>query len=628
MTVSVSTVRSSQPGKLVDAAETVGRTHAELQTIVAGEREMLSRLQEQWTGEAASAALANGLSDLARQERIARRLLNLQSALQNGGMQLEALGDALLDLVSTLDRFGFAVADDGTVTPEQWLVGRFLDGLADKFTAFLQKMLQLYTDLDENTAAAIDQAAGPDIPNPPLDVGGVPLQIPSPDTDPAEVKHWWDSLTEQQRQELIARHPPILGNLNGIPAEVRDPVNIAVMDDDLDRLENIAERHHVSVDDVAADPGRYGLSDNDVTRYQNARETQEGLLHQAGIPSDEHRRYSSYSDAEMRDRNLRPAMLWAYDPQAFDGKGRAAISLGNPDKAANTAVIVPGTSASVRDGWLSDGHNDAMNLYDQSLHADPGDPTAVISWMGYNTPESFTDPNIANTGLARTGGDALAWDVNSLSVTHEPGIAAHVTVAGHSYGSTTVADAFANSGMQADDAIPLGSPGTDVAHSAADFGLNGGQVYIGDASTDPVGWLGQMGDTMPSELNESLGNMIGPSAGLGTDPAFEDFGATRFRAEVPGADMIDPGDHSYYYTPGSESLRSMTEIVTGNSHRLDELGLLAQPRTELSVSTPQSMDLPIVGEVPLPHADVDTPVIYDPEWNRPGESVTNDHGYN
>jgi Alpha/beta hydrolase len=628
VSVSISTVRATQPGRLVDAAETLGRTHAELQTVIAGERELLSALQGHWTGRAASAALATGLGDIAKQERTARRLLNLQSALQNGGLQLGALRDALLDLVSSLERFGFAVADDGTVTPEQWLVGRFLDGLADKFTAFLKKMLQLFTDVDENTASAIDQASGSDIPNPPVTVGGRQLQIPSADTEPAEVKQWWDSLTEQQRQELIAKHPPILGNLNGIPADTRDRVNVAVMDDDLRRVEDVAARNRVSPNDVTADAARYGLSDGDVTRYHNARRTQEGLFYQAGISSDENRRYSSYGDQEMRDRNLRHTMLWAYDPQAFDGKGRAAISLGNPDEAANTAVIVPGTSASVRDGWLSDGHNDAMNLYDQSVNAAPGEQTAVMSWMGYNTPESFTDPNIANTGLARTGGDALAWDVNSLTVTHDAGVPQHVTVAGHSYGSTTVADAFANSGMRADDAILLGSPGTDVARTAADFHLDGGHVYIGDASTDPVGWLGQMGNTLPSELNDSLGNMIGPSAGLGSDPAFDDFGATRFRAEVPGADMIDPADHSHYYALGSESLRSMTEIVTGNSHRLDDLGLLAQPRTELSLSTPQSADLPIVGEVPLPRVEVETPVIYDPELSRAGESVTNDHGYN
>ncbi|MFB1293920.1 alpha/beta hydrolase [Mycobacterium sp. pW049] len=625
MSVSISTVRASEPDKLVDAADAMRGKHSELQAVIAGGREMLSFLQGHWTGDAATAAIDRGLKEIAKQDRIARRLLNLESALRNGGLQMGALRDALLDLVATIERFGFAVADDGTVTPEQWLVGDLLEGIADKLGTFLKEMLRLFTDLDENTASAIDQAAGVDIPNPPVEVGGHQIQIPSPDTDPVDVKQWWDSLSEQQQQELIAEHPPILGNLNGIPAEARDLINVAVMDDDLDRVENVARANNISADEVTANPGRYGLSEGDITRYQNAKKTQEGLVHQmTGVnelkgPDGQPRRYSDVGAEERARASWRPTMLWAYDPQAFDGKGRAAVAIGNPDTAVNTAVIVPGTSASVRDGWLSDGHNDAINLYDESLAAAPREPTAVISWMGYDTPESFADPNIANTGLARAGGDALAWDVNSLSVTHEAGVPQHVTVAGHSYGSTTVADAFANSGMRADDAILLGSPGADVAQSAADFNLDGGRVYIGDASTDPVGWLGQMGNNLPGELNESLGNMMGPSAGLGLDPAFEDFGATRFRAEVPGADMIDPADHSYYYTSGSESLRSMTQIVTGNGDALGELGLQAQPRTELSVSTPQNLDLPIIGEVPLPHLSVETPIIYDPEWDRPAQ---------
>ena len=89
-------------------------------------------------------------------------------------------------------------------------------------------------------------------------------------------------------------------------------------------------------------------------------------------------------------------MLWAYDPLAFNGKGRAAIAIGNPDKSRNTAVIVPGTNSSVKGGWLFDGHNDAINLYGQSLKADPNNPTAVIAWMGYDAPEfDFQHPEQA-----------------------------------------------------------------------------------------------------------------------------------------------------------------------------------------------------------------------------------------
>ena len=76
-----------------------------------------------------------------------------------------------------------------------------------------------------------------------------------------------------------------------------------------------------------------------------------------------------------------------------------------------------------------------------------------------------------------------------------------MTVLGHSYGATTVADAFAGSGMRANDAILLGSPGADLAHSADDFHLDGGEVYVGAASTDPISWIGVSGG-VPDKLND------------------------------------------------------------------------------------------------------------------------------
>jgi hypothetical protein len=249
--------------------------------------------------------------------------------------------------------------------------------------------------------------------------------------------------------------------------------------------------------------------------------------------------------------------------------------------------------------------------------------------MGYDTPESFTDPNIANPGLARAGGDALAWDVNSLSVTHDGGVPQHLTVIGHSYGSTTVADAFARSGMQANDAVLLGCPGTDMAHSAADFHLNGGQVFVGDASTDPVGWIGESGAGVPNLVNQSLDNVFGSSAGLGADPAHEGFGAVRFHAEVPGSDQLSRDDHSHYYNMGSESLRSMTDIVSGHAADLAGDGMLAGSRVDQTTVKPPVLHIPVIGDVPFPigAAAPGIPGIHDPESDRPGSSVSDDHSY-
>ena len=141
---------------------------------------------------------------------------------------------------------------------------------------------------------------------------------------------------------------------------------------------------------------------------------------------------------------------------------------------------------SVAGGWLYGGHNAAINLYDRSLAARPDGHPSVIAWMGYDTPDSFSDLGIAAPLLARAGGARLAQDVNGLWVTHTDPSPPHVTVLGHSYGATTVADAFAGSGMHANDAILLGSPGTDLARSAADFHLDGAAGLVREYHLDAL----------------------------------------------------------------------------------------------------------------------------------------------
>lgn len=466
--------------------------------------------------------------------------------------------------------------------------------------------------------------------------GADELAIPPPDASPDGVKRWWDSLSANQQRRLIDEHPHELGNLNGIPGEGRDAVNQAAMNDDLRRVEDIARQrgldpqalrdsalHNRDVD-VFTHPDAYGLCATDITRYQNAVKTNEFL------ERDER------SDAP---RGL-PVMLWAYDPLAFSGKGRAAIAIGNPDKSRNTAVIVPGTNSSVRGGWMSDGTDDAMNLYEQSSKADPQHPTAVLAWMGYDAPEfgqprwqqAITDPaeleQVGTPWRARQAGALLAADVNGLATTHDGPTRAHVTVLGHSYGSTTVADAFAHSGMRANNAVLTGCPGTDLARGAADFHLDGGRLYVGAASTDAISWIGETGSGLPNGLNETLGGPVGPVAGLGSDPAHAGFGAVRFRAEVAGSHSVMPWftDHSHYYDVGSEALHNMTAIVTGHGDRLAGEDMLAPERVQARIALPLQVHTPL-GTVSLPHIGMQLPVTVDPEWDRPTRSVTNGHSF-
>lgn len=410
--------------------------------------------------------------------------------------------------------------------------------------ARLNAILLEANGVDAELAAAINIADGK-LPIP----DAQPTPPPPPEsTPPEDVKKWWDSLTPEQQQAELRDNPPYMGNLNGIPVEARDQANQTAMRTDIENIQEAASRHGVSAQDVLDDPFRYGCTPDDVTRYTNAVKVEQAL-----------------EDDQLATGAQ--TFLQVYQPTKFDGQGRAAIAIGNPDKAANTTVVVPGTSHSVTEGWLS--ASDASNLYNEAVKADPTRSASVVAWMGYDAPNSLTDPQVAQTSLAHQGGALLAADVNGLNVTHGPG-PSHMTVMGHSYGSTTVADAAAGYGMHTNDAILIGCPGTDMAKSAADFHLApGGHVFVGSASTDPVTQLGGLPQVhIPG---------TGVNLALGADPAMDGFGSTRFKAEVPGWTI---NDHSHYFERGTESLFSMADIVSGHGDALALDGMTAPHRSD------------------------------------------------
>jgi hypothetical protein len=370
-------------------------------------------------------------------------------------------------------------------------------------------------------------------------------RLPLPGTSAEDVNGWWKSLSQEHKDRLIAQHPPDLGNLNGIPVDVRSQINEAVMNDDLQRVADT---------DALSASGDFGLSATAILRYNNARRTREGLA----------------TAATAKDLRGHPpeAFLLRYQPEAFGGVGAAAIAIGNPDTAANTAVLVDGAGSGVCAGTLSD--SDAVRLYEESTRADWSKQTALVMWVCYDAPNALFDPGLYEPSMARRGGALLGADVNALAVTHQ-GPPTHMTVIGHSYGSTVVSDAAA-SGMRTNDVVLVGSPGTDRAHSVADFHLSpGGHLYVGAASGDAVTW--SPGQVRPGLIGPTLG-------GLGDDPSVDGFGSTRFKAEVPGYTLNPIYDHLHYFDDGSESLFSIADVVSGHGDALQHDGMTAHHRGE------------------------------------------------
>ncbi|OIN81822.1 putative alpha/beta hydrolase [Mycobacterium malmoense] len=485
-----------------------------------------------------AAAISTLESQLQRLDDLLGQALHLEKDPQLGA------GDR-----AALEAFIRACEDDA-IRDTKSALGQ-LQSIRGGYSAYLQRSLvTLRTDgYDPMVLQAVDApewSANPE----------EPLPLPSVGTNAEDVNRWWRTLNAEQQGRLIADHPPELGNLNGVPVVMRSRVNTAVMNDDLHRVEDLAEQCGVSVNDVLGDPAKYGATAAAIARYANARRTREGLKTSAVAVNE-------------RTGKRPDVFLLRYEPEAFGGEGVAAIAMGNPDTAANTAVLVKGSGTGVREATLA--NLDGAHLFRESAHADVGKETAVVMWVGYDAPDSWFDPGLWEPNMARAGGQLLAADVNALAVTHQ-GAPAHMTVVGHSYGSAVVADAAAY-GMHSNDVVLVGSPGTDLAHSAADFHLSpGGHLYVGAASGDAVTWLPDQ-VTGPGLIGLTWG-------GLGEDPSVDGYGSTRFKAEAPGNSVNPVHDHLRYFEDGSESLFSISDVVSGHGDALQRDGMTARHRGE------------------------------------------------
>ena len=336
--------------------------------------------------------------------------------------------------------------------------------------------------------------------------------MPYQGDDPAAWKRWWASLTLPQQAAVMALRPDLLGNANGLPAEVRDEANRIVLTDDYREL-----------------TGKGGLTEREARMLANIQHVMKQL--------------------DAREKHIDPltgqpvpVQLYVYDPAAFDGDGRVAISTGNLDDADHVAVTVPGVGSSVQGLLAGTPHN----IYDERRRAS-GDSVAVLDWMGYDSPnaQSGTDPGdvlgMATDDMADDGAQLLAEDVAGLRTVRSDD-PTHLTVIGSSYGSTTAGIAAAEYGMHPDDLVFVGSPGID-ADGAGDLTTGHDHTWVGAASRDPI--------TAVDGIS------------LDDDPAEADFGARRFRAEGVDRDAVGPFDvHGGYDNPGSESLYNIGAIVT------------------------------------------------------------------
>ncbi|MEJ2857960.1 MULTISPECIES: alpha/beta hydrolase [unclassified Saccharothrix] len=378
--------------------------------------------------------------------------------------------------------------------------------------------------------------------------------VPPPGTDPKKVAEWWKSLTKEQQDELLRTKFQELGRLRGLPSEVLDTANRARIKDDLQRFGAEADQLQAQMDARARELGLDPNNSDDLTKLKNDPQyadlsEKRDVAQTKADNAEKVQKSIDQADEFARDRNwLKPdgtpdVRIMAWDPYGPRGDGATAIAYGNPDTAKNLAVAVPGTGSTLDSFSIGQ----AGNLREQM----GPNGNATIQWLGYDAP-GWSPGEVDNPAQAREGGANLVADVNGYRAAAEAaGNRQHLTVIGHSYGSTTVGYAGMN-GLAADDIAFVGSPGVG-ASNVNQLSAGPGHVYVGATEHDPV-----VQGTSSSWFTQD-GSSIGP---------YDDrFGAKTFGTS-DGASAL--GAHSQYYAENSESLSNLAKIATGDGGSVTE----------------------------------------------------------
>ncbi|WLW53354.1 alpha/beta hydrolase [Streptomyces sp. YU58] len=230
----------------------------------------------------------------------------------------------------------------------------------------------------------------------------------------------------------------------------------------------------------------------------------------------------------------------------FDGRGsgRAAEVFGDLAHADRVAVLVPGsdTSLDTYDRFRATAVHLRDELRQQALasgHTGSGPRTAVVAWLGYETPGTVST-TVLTPDRAEQAAPRLREFVRQLRAL--AGGEARLSLVCHSYG--TVVCARAAGGLDVDDLALVGSPGT-------------GFDTVAGLHTRARVWAARGSDDWVGEVPHVEAELFGTTVGFGTDPVSPAFGAHVFAA--------GDGGHSDYFTPGSVSLTNLARIVLGET---------------------------------------------------------------
>lgn len=517
-----------------------------------------------WQGEAATAASSR--FSITRQEMYGavKESNAVARILGNAHRELDGLQKKLAKTTSGAKSAGYLVTEGGKVyfdysgtdksapSYEEFFKKKEKD--SDSWQRKIDKLVEVIKEVDTDLSIQLRKATEDTNPNDGTKQGfnrRADDDIPT-DSNPKDVKRWWDQQSDDRQQYLIKNFPKEIGNLDGIPATARNEANRTYLP--------------ILIEELKSD------------KSDEAKEKLKGL--------------EAIKD-KLAEKSPAPVFLLGI---GGEGGGRAIVSYGNPDTAKNVSAYVPGTGAGLHSEFAHTDVERAKRLATAAnARGDKG--TASIAWLGYDAPQIKPDGAVALNEKAQTAAPELQKFLNGVKATNDDS-AVRITAIGHSYGTLTIGETAKQSGgIPADNVVLVGSPGT--GHSdAKSFGIGKENVYVGSAENDPITKIpskaeapGTILEQLPGgdpsrvalkafgALTKHLADPNDDKLWFGTDPASESFGAQRFTVEPGPSLLADRGQlkaHSLYFdndvTKDTQSIENIVKIIVGDGDSISRQG--------------------------------------------------------
>ena len=500
---------ADQLGSLVGSSQTVKAAKVALhKRMMAIEKEVNFLIS---SAEIASEG-AEGINEVRANADDAKQLAS------TWGMRIDASGNVSMDAaqVKKLKKAGKNILD----------VKYMVDTAQERVNTALTRARELVDSLSQKMSALDAGAYDNNVHYSAMNK--VRPSLPPAGTSAQEVASWWNSLSDKDKQWMIEQHPDVIGNLDGVDYTSRNQANRIM----LPRLQKQAKEE---LDAYIAEH-RFSNSPHVVLELKRLTDRVKAL--------------DQIDETLKQESDGVPRYLMQLDPSGPNIL--AAVSQNNPDDADHIGVIVPGMTTSVagngKDGSILDYDEHATVMREAAKDATkPGETVAMVSFFGYDAPPGLIEAS--NTDMAQAGATKLANFLTGIDAAREHGAGdAHITVASHSYGSTTagIAATLVGDGV-IDDLVQFGSPGSGV-QDVAEFHVQPGHLYVSAAP--------YLHDVVQG---------VGPDDSFGKNPDKMD-GYTHLSGDVgPAPSFYTPWDqHSGYFQKDTQANRDIASVIGGN----------------------------------------------------------------